>query len=90
MNPSTGELIRAREIVGGILEELELNAYLFEVQPHDGCWEVRMECAVAEGWASRRLTVGTETLLRAAADPAVRGPLLQEWGRALAACTKSS
>lgn len=86
---SAGELDRARDISGSLLEELRLDAYLFEVEPVNGHWEIRVECAVAEGWGTCRITVDRETLPRAAVESAERRRLIDDWGKTLAACLKS-
>jgi len=36
---STLELARARVNASAILEELQLDAYIYEVEPHEGDWE---------------------------------------------------
>lgn len=49
------ELTQARETVASLLETLGLAAYLFEIEPREGRWEVRVECALnsdARGCAS--------------------------------------
>jgi hypothetical protein len=43
---SERELTQARETVASLLETLGLTAYLFEVEPREGRWEVRVECAL--------------------------------------------
>ncbi len=87
---STGELARARDVVGGLLEELHLGAYRYEVEPREQDWEVRIECAVNDGWMSRTLAVDKEDLMRGDEDAAVRQRLLAEWATALASCVRSS
>lgn len=85
---SSTELARARDLVADILEELQLDAYLFEVEPGTGEWEVRVECPVAEGWAHRRLRVDRERLLAADEDPAQRRRLVDDWQQRLVECLR--
>lgn len=46
MNLTGKNLAEAKETVGNLLEQLGLSAYLFEVEPHENFWEVRVECAI--------------------------------------------
>lgn len=86
MNISTGRLIEAREVTSGLLEQLGLEAYLFEVEPREGPWEVRVECARNGQWQSATLAVDIVRLLDSRADAAVRARMLADWGERLAAC----
>ena len=86
MGMSTIELAKAKDAVAAILEGLGLSAYLFEVEPRDGRWELRMDCATAEGWQSLQLQVEKDRLLAAATDPAVREELARAWRGQLGAC----
>ncbi len=89
---SIGELSRARETVARILEEMGLEAFLFEIEPRPGAWELRVECAIdnAGGWETLTLAVPAE-LLRAAAggQPQAHDRLLSLWKGQLAACRRS-
>ena len=83
MELSAKELALAKETVGGLLEQLGLTAYLFEVEPHAGRWQVRIECALDSAWQSSVLAVD-EGLLRASrTDATARRRLLDEWGQRL-------
>ncbi len=88
MNLSARELAQVREVVGRVLEELGLEAYLFEVEPHEGQWDIRVECAVDDGWETCRLTADKEYLLRGTDDPVVHEVLLDNWREALSACRR--
>jgi hypothetical protein len=89
MSISMTELARAREIVGGLLDELRLDAYVFEVEPGDDGWDVRVECAVAEGWETCRLRAPKASLLGAADEAAARRRLLDDWAEVLSACLRN-
>jgi len=88
MNLSARELAQVREVVGRVLEELGLEAYLFEVEPHEGQWDIRVECAVDDGWETCRLSADKEYLLRGTDDPVVHEVLLDNWREALSACRR--
>jgi hypothetical protein len=87
---SMNELARAREVVGSILEELHLDAYMFEVEPTDRQWEIRVECAVQEGWETVRLRAARDYLLRGAEDAVAHQVLLDTWREALSACVRKA
>ncbi len=90
MQVSTSELARAREVVSKLLEELDLDAYLFEVEPREGQWEIRVECAVADGWATCLLTAEKEYLLRGTDDAISHQLLLDNWREALSSCLRAA
>jgi hypothetical protein len=90
MSLSMNELAQAREVVDRLLGELQLDAYVFEVEPKAGHWEVKVECAMADGWETCRLSAEKEYLLRGADDAVVRQVLLDDWREALADCLRSS
>ena len=90
MSLSITELAEVREVVTGILDELQLDAYLFEVEPLEGQWEIKVECAVSEGWETVRLTANREILLRGSGDAVAHSVLLDNWREALSACLLKS
>lgn len=90
MSVSTQELARAREGVGAVLEALGLDAYLYEVEPAEAQWEVRLECAVAGGWESVRLQADKDDLVGAGEDAAVRQALAEAWDSVLSACLRAA
>ena len=90
MTISTMELAEAKEATAVLLGDLGLAAFLFEVEPRAGRWEVRVECAFDSGWQTVVLDVASERLLACRRDAAVRAALLDEWRERLAACKKNS
>ncbi len=88
MATSADELLKATDAARALLDELCLEAYTFEVEPREGEWKVRVECAVAEGW-QRSVLAADKTLLLASAEAAdARGRLLADWGKRLEACKR--
>lgn len=73
-------------MTAGLLEQLGLEAYLFEVEPRPGPWEVRVECANPDGWQSVILAVELDRLLGSRSNGADRTRLLEDWGERLAEC----
>ena len=48
---SASELSAARDEVAGMLEELALSGYRYEVEPDDeGRWSLVVECSASGGW----------------------------------------
>lgn len=90
MSLSMNELAQARELVGRVLDELCLDAYIFEVEPREGQWEIRLECAVAGGWETCLLTADKEYLLRGTDDAIVHEVLLDNWREALSDCLRTA
>ena len=87
---SVTELDEAKNSVTALLEALRLEAYLFEVEPREERWEIRMECATDEGWMSVTLEIAANELEQSRHDPRVRDQLLKAWNTPLAACKRSS
>ena len=89
MTLSMAELAEIREVVGKILDQLELEAYLFEVEPQEDQWEIKVECATGdECWETVRLTAKKDILFHGADDAIMHQVLLDNWGEALSACVK--
>lgn len=86
MELSVNELAQMRETVSALLDELQLEAYLFEVEPQEGQWEIKLECAIDEGWETFRLSAEKEYLLRGKDDAVAHGVMLDNWREALSAC----
>lgn len=84
MSASAEDLIQARQIIGELLETIELEAYLFEIEPKAGEWELKVECAVEEGWGSFSLMLA-EHLPQNRSE---REALIKRCREALAACKR--
>lgn len=90
MSLSIEELITVREAANAILEELELDAYLFEVEPRDAHYEIQLECASAidGGWMSISLMLPKEKMLTGFKDEELRHQLFAYWDKKLSACKR--
>ncbi|MEW6764242.1 MAG: hypothetical protein AB1344_00465 [Pseudomonadota bacterium] len=73
------ELARAREGTQAILDALGLSGYLFEVEPSDKGWRVRVECDTGDGWAMVTLDVDADSLGASRNDDAARDALVETW-----------
>jgi len=86
------DLIRTREAAQRLLEHLDLEAYLFEIEPHPGespgDWRLRVECAACEGWRTTTLPLHKEELIASAADTETYRRLLTEWKQRLGECRR--
>lgn len=83
---SITELYRARETAAGLLDDLGLEAYLFEVEPGTTEWEIRVECATEEGWEMLRFGVPFVDLVRSGDSDHQRHRLLDDWRHRTAGC----
>ena len=86
---STASVARARETVARLLDDMGLDAYLFELEPGDGDWQLHLECAARDGWS--RLTVGldAEAVEQAAEDAAAFARLRARCEGACGACKRA-
>lgn len=57
MTASSADLIEARQLIEGMLDQLGVEAYLFEIEPNAGQWELKVECAIDEGWGRFSLSL---------------------------------
>jgi len=89
MRLSTTDLAIAREVTAELLEELRLDGYLFEVEPGQDQWSLRIECGAEEGWEMTSVSIAPEDLLAARNDPARRQTLLTDLRNHLASCKTS-
>ncbi len=85
MDLTARNLAEAKETVDILLEQLGLSAYLFEVEPHENYWEVRVECPLDSGWQSSVFKVDDNALRATRTDRFVRDQMLGEWRKRLTA-----
>ncbi|MEJ2141755.1 MAG: hypothetical protein P8Y24_05270 [Gammaproteobacteria bacterium] len=86
MTISSAELAEIREVTSKLLDELQLEAYLFEVEPRDELWELNVECAIDNGWETFKLKVNKDYFQHADDDAVFHHLLINEWREALSAC----
>ena len=86
MSLSIMELKQARDTIATLLDELKLDAYLFEVEPREGQWEINIECALDEGWERFKLSASEEYLIHGKDDAVLHEFLLEVWRDALREC----
>lgn len=85
---STSDLIKARETANKILEELQLDAYLFEIEPRNETWELKIECAceIGGGWKSFTIQVPKQSLMDAFVNDTAKQRLFEYLKMKLVAC----
>ena len=86
MSISTIELAKAKDAANSLLEQLDLEAFLFELEPKAEGWALKVECAIDGGWQVIALDVDAERLAASLVHDTDRQILLQEWRRHLGAC----
>lgn len=91
MSVTTRELTAATELFKSLLEELELDAYLFEVEPRDSIWEMKFECAneTDGAWTTINLQFDQEHLHQALNSESSRDGLRALLQRELTFCKSS-
>ena len=82
------DLAKARESANTILEELQLDAFIYEVEPRDDVWELTVQCAcdVDGGWETIMLQVPKRMLLDSFDDDKAKQHLFEYWKKVLADC----
>jgi hypothetical protein len=88
MSLTTVEIAKARDVAGKILDELLLDAYLFELEPRDDVWELTVECAcdIDGGWESVTLQIPRKMLLDSFENETAKERLFEYWKKMLADC----
>jgi len=88
MSLSSLELVKARESAKTILEELQLDAYIYEVEPRNETWELKIECAcdIDGAWESIELQVPKWMLLDGLDDNEIKPSLFAFWKKKLVGC----
>lgn len=88
-SPSEADLAAATAAVETLLDDLELAAHRYAVEPREGRWAVIVECATEPGWQRAELRAGPELLAAVRGDADARTDLLEEWQERLADCLRS-
>ena len=78
-----------RAAVERIVDELGLDAFVYTVEPREAGWELRVECAIEEGWQVITLPVDPGKLVASLSDAGAREELRAAWFPHFRACIKS-
>ena len=67
---------------------MQLEAYLYEVEPKNDTWELKIECAcdIDGGWEMVTLKVPKQMMLDSHEDHSARQSLLDYWRKKLDGC----
>lgn len=84
---TTRELAHAKDAANVLLEEIGLSAYVFEVEPRNGPWQVRIDYASGGVWQSLTLSVESAELIEVVTNSETRQRLIARWREALALST---
>lgn len=85
---STLDFAHAREISAQLLDELKLEAWLFEIEPRGEQWELRVECATDDGWETVTLGVPEHLLQTCCENNEAHQRLIEDWDGHLSACKR--
>lgn len=90
MTLSVSELAAAREQVADLLNELGLEAYLFEIEPGPGRWQLTVECAIdaRDRWERVTFAIAQQEFDAALSAAPARHALLAELRERLSACKR--
>jgi hypothetical protein len=83
------ELAKAKEAIASVLEEVGLEAYVFDLKLQDRPWELHVDCAAAGGWLSLSIPVEVDQLLASRDNDTVRTQLLHDWKKRLSDCKRA-
>lgn len=85
---SISELALARETVQSLLDELDLTAYQFEVEPRADGWTILVECQADDAWQVTQMNASKAMLCNAQADSDARQALLAALTKTVADCSR--
>jgi hypothetical protein len=69
---------------------MRLDAYIFELEPHNETWKLTIECAceIDGGWKSITIRVPKKHLLQSFFDEDIKSDLYDYWQKQSADCKK--
>lgn len=86
MHQSFSQLAEIRDVVEKLLEQLNLEAYLYNIEPKEGQWELTVECAINDEWTTIILRANKEYFQHGNDDTVIHDLLLNEWRETLSPC----
>jgi hypothetical protein len=66
------EIGEVRVEIGRLLDELQMRAFIFTVEPKGDLWQLRVECATDGEWQTVSLPIEAPQLLSRLRDPTER------------------
>lgn len=86
MNQAFSQLPEIREVVERLLDELNIEAYLYAIEPGEQQCELTIECAFKHGWETIKLKANRDYFQHGANDAVIHNLLLNDWREALSDC----
>lgn len=86
MDTSLSQIANMREAVEKLLDELNLEAYLYDIEPGEKQWELTIECAIKDGWETIKLRANKDYFIHGSDDTIIHDLLISEWRETLSAC----
>lgn len=86
----TAQLAMIREYVNGLLDGLGLDAYLFEIEPRDDEWEVKVECAIEDGWTNVSFMLNGDRVEASYDNEQLKQQLVDELSQSLCECKRKN
>jgi hypothetical protein len=86
----TTDTLAIRAAIEGILDEIDLRAFVFTFEAKEHGPELHVECATNGTWRTIVLPVDRSLLLASVSDPQVRQQLRAAWGERLRDCAKGA
>lgn len=88
MKISTSELALARETLNGLLDELGIPAYRFDIEPREESWLVTIECQSTKEWHTVTLDLPRAALHLPSRNPDRRRELMKRLDEVLSNCLR--
>jgi hypothetical protein len=87
-DPAALDIAQARVAVERLLEDLDLRAFVFTVEPKEDGWQLSVECASGGGWQTISLPVDPQELRDSLHDSGTRERLRERWSERLRGCER--
>ena len=87
MDITVNDVAMAREIIENLLDELNINAIFFDIEPLDSQWELHIECKANNGWKMINIPIVKKTLLECNSNMSARNKVLNELRSSLMPCS---
>lgn len=76
--------------IGRLLDELQLRAFVFTVEPKEGQWVLQVECATDGAWQTFTLALDESRLPTMLRDPLQRERFKADLNERLRACARGA
>lgn len=90
MTTTTAQIAMIREYVNGLLDGLGLDAYLFEIEPHDDEWKIKVECAIEQGWTNVSIMLDGDSMQASCDNDQLKQQLIDELSQSLCDCKRKN